>query len=88
MSAATGETGLTGGTTASTTPEKTHPKEEKYIKSLAFFPLRKDPITNQDTKIIGINKYQCLTPKVPPFLPGNKILSNEENDDNPKTADN
>ena len=50
-------------------------------------PLRKYPITNQDKKIIGLNKYQWLTPDVPPFIPINKILSNEENYDNPETTD-
>ena len=34
-----------------------------------------------------LNKYQCLTPDVPPFLPGNKILLNEDNDDNTETTD-
>ena len=34
-----------------------------------------------------LNKYQCLTPNVILFLPGNKILLNEENDDNPETID-
>ena len=48
-------------------------------------PLRNYPITYHDLKI-GLNKYQCLTPDVPPFLPGNKILLNEENDDNPETT--
>ena len=36
---------------------------------------------------MGLNKQQCLTPDVPPFLPGDKILLNEENDDNPETTD-
>ena len=36
---------------------------------------------------MGLNKDQCLTPDVPPFLPGNKILLNEENDENPETID-
>ena len=49
-------------------------------------PLIKDPITNQD-KNMDINKYQCLTPDVPQFLPGIKRLLNEDNDDNPKTTD-
>ena len=43
-------------------------------------PTRKDPITDQDKKNIGLNKYQFLTPDVPTFLPGNKRLLNEEND--------
>ena len=33
------------------------------------------------------NKDQCLSPVIPPFIPGNKILLNEENDDNPKTTE-
>ena len=36
---------------------------------------------------MGLNKYQCLTPYVPPFLPVNKILLNEENEENPETMD-
>ena len=48
---------------------------------------RKDPIPNQDKKIIGLKKYQCLTPDVPPFFPGNKALINEQNDDSPETSD-
>ena len=51
-------------------------------------PLGKDPIPNQDKKIMGLNKDQCLTPDVPQFIPGNKILLNKENDDNPETTDN
>ena len=35
---------------------------------------------------MGLNKYQCLTTDIPPFLPGNKILLNEGNGDNPETA--
>ena len=49
--------------------------------------LRKDPVTNQDKTIMGINKNKCLTPDVTPFLPGNKVLLNERNDDNPETKD-
>ena len=48
--------------------------------------LRNDPNPNHNTKIIEINKYQCVTPDVPPFIPGNKILLNKENDDNPETT--
>ena len=40
-------------------------------------PLRKDTIPNQDKKIMGLNKDQCLTPDVPQFIPGNKILLNK-----------
>ena len=39
---------------------------------------RKDPIINHDKTIIGLKKYQCLTPDVPPFFPGNKRLLNWE----------
>ena len=49
--------------------------------------LRKDIIPNQDINIIGLNKDQCLKPYVPPFLPVNKILLNEENGDNPEITD-
>ena len=37
--------------------------------------------------MMGLNKYQCLTPDVPTFLPGNKILLNKKNDDSPETTD-
>ena len=50
-------------------------------------PLRKDTIPNQAKKSMGLNKYQCLKLDAPPFIPGNKILLNEDNDDNPKTTD-
>ena len=36
---------------------------------------------------MGLNRDQFLTPDGHPFLPGNKILLNEENDDNPETTD-
>ena len=36
---------------------------------------------------MGLNKDQCLTPDVPPFIPGNKRLLNEENDDNTENTD-
>ena len=52
-----GETGLTGGTIASVTSEIRSPKKEKYIKYLAMYPLRKDPIPNQNKKFMGLNKY-------------------------------
>ena len=45
LSAATVSTGLTGGTRASTKLEKRVPKKKK---SLDLYPLRKDPIKNQD----------------------------------------
>ena len=62
------------------------PKKKNNIRSLAFSPLRKDPIPNQDKKIIGLDKYQCLTPDLPQFLPENKRLLNEENDGNTETT--
>ena len=65
---------MKGGTIASLTPEKRIPKKKRYIKSLALSPFRKYQFPNQDKKFIGLNKYQCLIPDVPPFLPGNKIL--------------
>ena len=37
---------------------------------------------------MGLNKYQCLTPDVPTFLPGNKRLLNKENYHNPETTGN
>ena len=79
------ETNLTRGTRSSVTPEKRIPKKKKYIKPLALSPLRKGTIPNQDFKNVKLNKYQCLTLDVPPFLPVNKILLNKDNDDNPKT---
>ena len=36
---------------------------------------------------MGINKYQCLTPDVPQFHPGNKRLLDKDNDDNTETTD-
>ena len=57
------------------------------MKSLDFYPFIKNKFPNQDKKLMGLNKYQCLTPDVPPFLPGNKRLLNEENYDNTETTD-
>ena len=57
---------------------KNIPKKKKFIKSLALSPLIKDPTPNQDTKLMGLNKYQCLTLFLPPFLSVNKILLNAE----------
>ena len=37
---------------------------------------------------MGINKDQWITPDVPTLFTGNKILLNEENDDDPETTDN
>ena len=48
---------------------------------------RKYHIPNQDKIVIGLKKYQYLTPDVPPFLPGSKALINEWNNDNPETTD-
>ena len=76
---------LTGETRASVTPEKRIPRKKRNIKSLATSPPRKDPIPNQDKNTLGIQKYQCLSPHVPPFPPGFKLLRNEANDDNPET---
>ena len=86
MSVATVETGLIGGTRASVTTDYSY-QRKKCVKSIAFSSLRKDPIPDQDWKTMAINKYQCLTPDLPPFIPVNKILLNEENDDNPETTD-
>ena len=49
LSVATGEksSGLTGETIASVTPENAFQKRKRK-KSLAMFPPRKDPISNQD----------------------------------------
>ena len=63
---------VTGGTRASVTPQKSIIKKKNYIKYLDLYPLIKDPIPNQDKQNMGVNIYQCLTPDVPPFLPGNK----------------
>ena len=51
-------------------------------------PPRKDPITNQDKQTLGLKTYKCITLDVPPFLPGNKSLRNQENDHNAETTDN
>ena len=50
-------------------------------------PTRKDPIPNQDTNTLVLQKYQCLPSHVPPFYSGIKSLRNEANDDNPDTTD-
>ena len=50
-------------------------------------PPRTDPIPNQDQKTLGIKRYQCLPPHLPPFTPWIKSLINKENDDNPETTD-
>ena len=80
--------GLTGETRASVTPEKRMPGKKRNIKSLATSPTIKDPITNQDKNTLVLQKYQCLPQHVPPFPPGFKSLINEANYDNPETTDN
>ena len=50
-------------------------------------PPRKDPIPDQDKNNLGIQKYQCLPPQVPPFPPGFKPLRNEADDDNTEATD-
>ena len=64
--------GLTGVTRASVKPKKRIPIRKRNKKSLAMSPLRKDPIPNQDKNTLGLQKYQCLSPHVPPFTPGSK----------------
>ena len=61
--------GVTGETRASVTPEKRISRNEIKIKSLDTSPPRKDPIPNQDTNTLGLQKYQCLPPHVPPYPP-------------------
>ena len=79
--------GSPGETRVSATPEKRIPRKKINIKSLATSPPRKYPIPNQDKNNLGLQKYQCLPPHVPPFPPGFKSLRNEANDDNPETKD-
>ena len=57
------------------------------MKSLSTSPPIKGPIPNQDKNTLGLQKYQCLPPHLPPFPPGFKSLRNEANDDNPETTD-
>ena len=64
--------GLTGETRASVTPEKRIPRKKRNIKSLAMSPPRKDPIPNQDINNLGLQKYQYLPPHGPLFFPGLK----------------
>ena len=79
--------GLTGETRASLTPEKHIPRKKRSIKSLATSPPRKYPIPNQDKNSLGLQKYQCLPPHVHPFPLGFKSFRNKANDDNPETTD-
>ena len=76
--------GLTGETRASLTLEKRIPRKKINIKSLAMYPQRKYPIPNQDKNTLGLQKYKCLPPQVPPFSSGFKSLRNDANDDNPE----
>ena len=78
---------LTRETRASVTPGKSIPGKKRKIKPLATSPPRKDLIPNQDKNTLGLQKYQCLPPQLPPFNPGFKSLRNEANDDNPETID-
>ena len=73
MSAETGETSLT---------------EENIYKISSFVSINEVSNSKSVQKIIGLNKYQCLTPDLPPLIPRNKRLLNKENDDNPETIDN
>ena len=66
---------------------KTHSKEEEIYKITSFVSIKKGSNYKSGLKKMGLNKYQCLTPDVPPFVPGNKTLLNEDNDDDPKTPD-
>ena len=79
--------GLTGETRASVTPEKRITRKKINIKSLATSPPRKDPIPYQDKNTLGIKNDKCLPPHVTPFPPGVKALRNEGNDYNPETTD-
>ena len=49
-------------------------------------PPRKDPIPNEK-KNLGLPKYQCFLPHIPPFHPGFKSLRNVANYNNPDTTD-
>ena len=73
LSSSTGETGLTGGTIVSVTPEKRIPKKKKYIKSKAlspFFPgnrklLNEDNYDNPettDTSLSGKDELSHTSP--------------------------
>ena len=64
--------GLKGDTRDGVTPEKCTPRNKINIKSVATSPPRKYPIPNQDKNNVGLKKYQCLPPYVPPFPPGFK----------------
>ena len=69
---------LIGETREIVTQEKHIPKKEKkYIKPLAMYPPRKDPIPNQDKKNLGLPKCQHLPSHVPTFSSVFKPLRNE-----------
>ena len=50
-------------------------------------PPRNYTTPNQDKNTLGIQKYQCLPPHVPPFPPGFKSLRNKANDNNHESTD-
>ena len=64
--------GLIGETRASITPGKGIPSRKIKIKSLATSPPIKEPIPDQDKNNLGLQKYQCLPPRIPTFPPGFK----------------
>ena len=64
--------GLTGETRASVTPENAFQENKGNIKSIATLTPRKDPIPNQYKNNLGLQKYQCLPPHVPQFSTGFK----------------
>ena len=79
--------GLTGETRASVTPEKRIPRKKIDIKSLDTLPPGKNPITNHDINTLGLQKDKRLSPHVPPFPPIFKSLRNEADYDNTETTD-
>ena len=79
--------GLTGETRASVTPEKIIPGKKRNIKSIAASPPRKEPIPNQNKNTLGLQTHQYLPPYVPQFPPGFKSFKNEANGDNNETTD-
>ena len=60
--------GFTGETRASITPEKRITREKINIKSLATSPPRKDTITNQDKNTLGLKKTNAFRHTYPHFL--------------------
>ena len=62
-----------------------HSKEVKIYKNPSFVSIMKATNSKLESKALGLQKYQCITPEVPSFLPVSKILLNEENDDNTET---